>query len=304
MVIASSADREIQLKWSGMVESRLRQLIGRLESVDTVDLGIFLSRLLWLAHPYIKGFEAAMECRNQAEADLVANGGKLPTVDSDRPELPDGDSPIVVQMTSFYVGLKTNSKKLDIGWPVNDFTAMVQSWDSYDASAMHISVTYLKRYSLWYWSVFYVRHYSKDLPEELFEGKPRPVKKKSRKRKSNKQEASATDTSADPQSKKVKSSLLEDEIDTGVAEATKISDEGEAFMEPLQEGGPDQQKVEYAAPKDPSAEMFAFLSLSFCRSRTTSSPTPPGPQIAVKSSYSGLGGAVVKKKSSRAKIVQ
>jgi poly(A) polymerase len=36
---ASSCDRAQQLKWVGMVESRLRQLIKRLESSPVVDLG-------------------------------------------------------------------------------------------------------------------------------------------------------------------------------------------------------------------------------------------------------------------------
>jgi len=191
LVIASSADRDLQLKWSGMVESRLRQLISRLESVSTVDL----------AHPFIKGFEKCVECNNQTEADNVANGIPLAAEDT-RSALKTGDEPIAVHMTSLYVGLKINSKKLDIAWPCNDYLAMVRNWDLYDATKMNISLTYLK---------------SKDLPDEVFGDNPRPVKKKSKKRKT------LNSDEVLPAVKKLKSeTIVAEDPETPLAESNEL----------------------------------------------------------------------------------
>ena len=46
-VIVSSDTEERHLRWSGLVESRIRHLVTKLERVEN----------LVLAHPYIKGFE-------------------------------------------------------------------------------------------------------------------------------------------------------------------------------------------------------------------------------------------------------
>lgn len=131
-----------------------------------------------IAHPFIKTFESTVRCKTQEEADIVAGGGSLPpdsnetspdkqsncasaeqpldspqnqssAADTTNPEpqtSDEEDTTITVELARFYIGLRTNSKKLDIAWPVNDFTALVRSWDSYDASQMNISISYLKRY--------------------------------------------------------------------------------------------------------------------------------------------------------------
>lgn len=109
--------------------------------MSTVDLGIFF---LYAAHPFIKSFESVVECRNQEEAERVASGGRL-AAQEQRPELDPGVEPIVVHVASFFVGLKINSKKLDIAWPCNDFLELVRAWDLYDESKMNIHITHLRR---------------------------------------------------------------------------------------------------------------------------------------------------------------
>ena len=51
-IVASSDSAERQLKWAGMVESRLRQLVMKLEVVEN----------LALAHPFVKSFDKKTLC--------------------------------------------------------------------------------------------------------------------------------------------------------------------------------------------------------------------------------------------------
>lgn len=63
-IVASSFSASTQLQWSGLVESRIRQLVLKLELVD----------LLQLAHPYIKGIEKVHYCLSERECWDVAHG--------------------------------------------------------------------------------------------------------------------------------------------------------------------------------------------------------------------------------------
>jgi poly(A) polymerase len=63
-VVASSGSADLQLKWQGTVESRVRQLVMKLELVPT----------LTCAHPYTKGFDQVSHCLDDAEVRLVATG--------------------------------------------------------------------------------------------------------------------------------------------------------------------------------------------------------------------------------------
>ncbi|KAJ3091075.1 polynucleotide adenylyltransferase [Quaeritorhiza haematococci] len=176
-VIASSDSAERQLKWAGMVESRLRQLVMKLELVENLEL----------AHPYIKGFERVTNCRNSDEAVDAAHG-IFPPVREDKDQQPEqsaanahengttdqnpSSDACVVHTTTFYIGLAikprdptTNApRKLDISWPTQEFTKMVKNWDKYDEKCMGLVVQYIK---------------SSGLPPEVFgDGEPRPVKKR------------------------------------------------------------------------------------------------------------------------------
>lgn len=77
-VVASSGSADLQLKWSGTVESKVRQLIMKLEQVPT----------LMCAHPYIKGFDQKSICYNDSEVRLVATGN-VPEEVAKRTEVED-----------------------------------------------------------------------------------------------------------------------------------------------------------------------------------------------------------------------
>ena len=77
-IVAASQTQDIQLKWSGMVESRIRQLVMKLELVENLQL----------AHPFVKGFDKSptadagakpedsggTDSREPSEGDATANG--------------------------------------------------------------------------------------------------------------------------------------------------------------------------------------------------------------------------------------
>lgn len=86
MITASSNSADTQLKWEGTVESKLRQLVMRLETVPEVDI----------AHPYVKGFEKAYKTVNDEERDQIARGIVSPAVEERSKETPpvtDGKTP-------------------------------------------------------------------------------------------------------------------------------------------------------------------------------------------------------------------
>ncbi|RKO87181.1 Poly(A) polymerase central domain-containing protein, partial [Blyttiomyces helicus] len=141
-VIASSDSAETQLKWSGMVESRLRQLIMKLETVENLEI----------AHPYIEGFDKVTLCANEQEKQDAAQGVNI-IREPGAPEL-DPATALAVHTTTFYIGLQIKAKepgsaagrKLVISWPLSDFIGLVKSWDHYVKESMGIVVQYVKRY--------------------------------------------------------------------------------------------------------------------------------------------------------------
>lgn len=71
VVVASSDSEARQLKWQGLVEARLRQLVMKLELVDNVER----------AHPYIKGQEKINWCLGDDEKFRAAHGFPPPKRD-------------------------------------------------------------------------------------------------------------------------------------------------------------------------------------------------------------------------------
>ncbi|WFD16597.1 polynucleotide adenylyltransferase [Malassezia arunalokei] len=195
-VIASSGSADLQLKWEGTVESKLRQLIMKLELVPS----------LLIAHPFVDGFNHECVCYTDEEVRQVATGEMPPDVAA-RSKLqdlpPEGEAAKVkdqeaqdkgsgrrtVYTTTFYIGLKveprqaheTSVRRFDISYPTLDFTQRVKQWDQYDESAMGIVVRHIK---------------GSHLPDYVFEGDPRPRKGPASKRAKNKHPDSATEDSA------------------------------------------------------------------------------------------------------------
>ncbi|GAA5870059.1 hypothetical protein JCM16303_001884 [Sporobolomyces ruberrimus] len=147
-ITASSASAETQLKWSGTVESRIRQLVMKLEYVDTLEL----------AHPFVKSFDRVNYCLDDAEQHAVCIG-EVPQQMEGRTEKDlvgvEGKGG-VYWTTTFYIGLQIERKpanasgprKLDISYPTNEFTKLVKMWDKYDADTMGIIVRYIKSSAL------------------------------------------------------------------------------------------------------------------------------------------------------------
>ncbi|GAA5838297.1 hypothetical protein JCM5353_006843 [Sporobolomyces roseus] len=145
-ITASSASADTQLKWSGTVESRIRQLVMKLEYVDT----------LVLAHPYVKSFDRVNYCVDDNEQHAVCIG-EVPQQMEGRTEkdLIEGQGG-TYWTTTFYIGLQIERKpagasgprKLDISYPTNEFTKLVKMWDKYDADTMGVIVRYIKSSAL------------------------------------------------------------------------------------------------------------------------------------------------------------
>ena len=63
IVAATRSTYTEHLKYSGMVESKLRLLVQKLELVEGIEL----------AHPYVKSFENGYYCDNAEEAHEIMN---------------------------------------------------------------------------------------------------------------------------------------------------------------------------------------------------------------------------------------
>jgi poly(A) polymerase len=122
-VIASTGNADLQIKWwvgfsriavkkyetstccnhrSGTVESRLRQLVMKLEYVDS----------LTLAHPFVKGFDLVSHCISDDEVRAVAQGEVSEAVKRRKKEDIEGkDGASVVYSTTFYIGLAIEPKQ-------------------------------------------------------------------------------------------------------------------------------------------------------------------------------------------------
>ncbi|KAH9970107.1 Poly(A) polymerase central domain-containing protein [Lactifluus volemus] len=146
-IIASTGDHELQIKWAGTVESRLRQMVMNLELVES----------LTLAHPFVKGFEQVAYCVSDEEVRLIAQGETTKVIAKRKPEDIEGiEGARPVYSTTFYVGLGIEAKqpgstvpqRLDISWPTSEFVKIVRSWDKFDEVKMGIMVRHIKSSAL------------------------------------------------------------------------------------------------------------------------------------------------------------
>ncbi|CAK5263139.1 unnamed protein product [Mycena citricolor] len=159
-VIASTGNSDLQIKWAGTVESRIRQLVMKLEYVDS----------LILAHPFTRGFEQTLYCFTDEEVRQVALGEISDTVLKRKKEEMDGrDTGSVVYSTTFYIGLAIEPKqagtsgprRLDISYPTQEFNKLVRIWEKFDETSMSVVVQHIK---------------SSALPDYVYEPGERPPK--------------------------------------------------------------------------------------------------------------------------------
>ncbi|KAJ7914594.1 Poly(A) polymerase central domain-containing protein [Mycena leptocephala] len=130
-VSALTRDAQLQIKWAGTVESRLRHLVMKLEFVDN----------LRLAHPFMKGFDRIVRCASEDEARAVLQGQSPAFADAGDA---DGDparalAPHTIYFTAFFVGLAVRPKepgdigprRLDVSYSIAEFVKMVKG-DAFD----------------------------------------------------------------------------------------------------------------------------------------------------------------------------
>lgn len=193
VMAATNGESEQHLKWSGMVESKVRLLVLKLEALTGIKI----------AHPYTKPFEAAYYYHTDEERRrIVDNYGTFKTEHTleEFKKVSDGDKDdskakdlSKVYITTMYIGLDVNvedkKEKIDIHVPCNEFFNLCRNFNEeyQDSNTYSLVIKYVKQY---------------DLPSYCYEeGEQRPVKKKSKRKKLEK----ATTTN----SKRPKSELSE-----------------------------------------------------------------------------------------------
>ncbi|KAG2362377.1 Poly(A) polymerase central domain-containing protein [Suillus spraguei] len=185
-VIASTGTAELQIKWAGTVESRIRQLVMKLEYVDS----------LILAHPFIKGFDQVSHCITEEEVRQVAQGQISDVVAKrTKADIEGLDGSSTVYSTTFYIGLLIEPKplgavgprRLDISYPTTEFSKLVKMWEKYDEDTMGIVVRNIK---------------SSALPDYVFDEGERQPKQALKRPKTSKGSGKSSNTSPDMPNKK------------------------------------------------------------------------------------------------------
>lgn len=138
IVAATKGPSEDHIKWSGLVESKLRLLVQKLEILDTIEL----------AHPFVKTFDKVYSCSSDEEAMRIADGETLPTAGD---ESANGNgSQTAVHTTTLYIGLEINldgtDRKLDIQWPCQEFFETCKYWTQYSEDINSISIKNVRKY--------------------------------------------------------------------------------------------------------------------------------------------------------------
>ncbi|CAO3653534.1 unnamed protein product [Cunninghamella echinulata] len=161
-VIASSDSTDAQLKWSGLIESKLRQIVAKLEVME----------IIILVHPYIKGIDkvhyVTKEERENAvrgiypvERTFDLEEGSMETNFLEKiKESNDMSEEKISELeplytTTFYIGLsiqqKSNTDKenngrrqLDLVSLNQEFNHLVKSTDIYDPDTMNLVIKPIK----------------------------------------------------------------------------------------------------------------------------------------------------------------
>jgi len=108
---------------SGTVESKLRQLVMKLEYVES----------LVIAHPFIKGFDQEVYCLTDEEVRAVAEGEISAAVLKRKKEDCEGKDGRVVYTTTFYIGLAVEPKQRQpsiFGFPGVSLTVVLPQLDN------------------------------------------------------------------------------------------------------------------------------------------------------------------------------
>lgn len=178
IVAATQGSAEDHLKWSGMVESKLRLLVQKLEATSGIEI----------AHPYVKTFENDYLCESQNQCNEVIDSygtlrgeelaANIPKFESENSE--SKQEGIQLHLTKLFIGLdialqNSAEKKLDIQYPCADFFNICKGWPSYDEKMFSVQIKHVRLY---------------DLPNDVYvEGEERPIKNSKRKRMNSKNQS-------------------------------------------------------------------------------------------------------------------
>jgi poly(A) polymerase len=156
-VVASSTNKEAKKSWSGLVESKVRILVMKLEEqADMIEL----------ARPFIKGYERVHQTHDAAEAEEVKKGSvkyqveETKTTETSAPQLAVGNAkngavipaapdakpetePELIYTTTFYVGIDLTpqaTKNLNISAAISHFRQVCTSWPNFkeDLHELHV----------------------------------------------------------------------------------------------------------------------------------------------------------------------
>ncbi|KAF9925118.1 polynucleotide adenylyltransferase [Linnemannia zychae] len=205
-VIASSDSEERHLTWSGLVESRIRHLVAKLERIDN----------LVLAHPYIKGTSKVIKYKTAAEKEDAAHGIINAQAQEAAEASTDPSEYQTMYISIYYIGLHIPAReegskvhrKLDLYRPKEEFTEIVKSWDKYDEQTMGIVVQHIRSSAL----------PADVLPPEALE---EAEQKKNKRAKSGKKNSATMD--ARPPSKKRRGSAVHNGVTSDAASVTSVA---------------------------------------------------------------------------------
>lgn len=167
IVAATSSTSDEHLKWSGMVESKLRLLVQKLELVEGVTQAL----------PYFKTFEHSYTCKSEAGMrKLIELYGTLAGETVGKEVEVSGDSENgesnekhELHLTKLFIGLDIaeGKKKLDIQSPCSDFFCICRGWSEFNEGVHSIQIKKVKL---------------SELPNDVYvEGEQRPQKSAKRK---------------------------------------------------------------------------------------------------------------------------
>lgn len=183
-ITASSKTKDAQSIWSGLVESKLRHLVGALDRKATIAI----------AHPFPKGLERVHVVTSDQEAEAVKNGSTQYQAKDTKTEMTDetrdavheaaaqngaenlsikepepvanGDSR-TIYTTTYYIGLELKplepgmcstfidmpaltvagaAKSLDISTDAQIFKSTCTSWAGYQPGINDLAITHVRKY--------------------------------------------------------------------------------------------------------------------------------------------------------------
>ncbi|KAJ6191403.1 Poly(A) polymerase [Penicillium mononematosum] len=190
-ITASSKTKEAESVWSGLVESKLRHLVGALDRKPIIAV----------AHPFPKGFERVHLIKNEKDMEAVKNGSTQHQAQGTKTAMTDETKDAAhqaavqntlenaevpgpaegkvegtvdnegqtVYTTTYYIGLELKplepgqSRSLDISTDSQIFKSTCTSWPGYQEEVMELAVTHVRSF---------------DLPDDVFQpGETRPSTK-------------------------------------------------------------------------------------------------------------------------------